>query len=120
MVVTLLFKRLFVFKHLMARFETTDIGCSWHEAALPQAIIPYCAREFIKLWYNIRNAWLLTQCLTLYITPTYLDIVQHNYLQCSFQVSFSSTIIPRDLQVKAFSIRLRLTFTAKDSVLTCL
>jgi len=38
-----------VFKHLMARFKTTDIGCKGHEAALPQAIIPYCAREFIKL-----------------------------------------------------------------------
>ena len=50
----------YMFKHLMARFKTIDIGCKWHEAALPQAIIPYCTREFIKLWYNIRNAWLFT------------------------------------------------------------
>jgi len=59
MVVAFLVKSLFVFKHLMARFETTDIGSRWHEAALAQPIIPYCAREFIELWYNIRNAWLL-------------------------------------------------------------
>ena len=40
-------------KHLMARFKATDIGCKLHEAALPQAIIFYYAREFIKLWYSI-------------------------------------------------------------------
>jgi len=39
----------------MARFKATKIGCSGHEAALPQVINPYCAREFIKLWYNIPN-----------------------------------------------------------------
>jgi len=59
-VVTLLVESFFVFKHLMARFKTTDIGCKWHEAALPQAIIPYCVREFTKLQYNTRNAWLFT------------------------------------------------------------
>jgi len=32
MVVTLLVKSLSVFKHLMAWFKITDIGCKWHEA----------------------------------------------------------------------------------------
>jgi len=60
MIVTLLVTSSFAFKHLMARFKTTDIGCRCHEAALPQAIIPRCAREFIQLWYSIRDVWLLT------------------------------------------------------------
>jgi len=68
MVATLLVTSSFVFKHLMARFKTTDIGYKWHEAALPQKIIPYCAREFIKLWYNIRNAWLCSFTLRLYVS----------------------------------------------------
>jgi len=49
MVATLLVKSLFAFKHVMALFQTTDIGCARNEAALPQAIIPYWTREFIKL-----------------------------------------------------------------------
>jgi len=44
-----------VLKHLVARFKTIDIGWRWHEATLPHAIILYCTREFIRLWYNMRN-----------------------------------------------------------------
>ena len=44
------------------RSISTDIGCRWHRDVLPQAIIPYCAHEFIKLWYtyNTLKVWLLT------------------------------------------------------------
>jgi len=49
MVAILLVTSSVAFKHLMARFKATDIGCRYHEAALPQALIPHCALEFIKL-----------------------------------------------------------------------
>ena len=60
---------------LIARFETTDVGCRSHAASLPQAILRYCTREYIRLWYKMRSPWMLT----LYLTPTYLDIVQHTF-----------------------------------------
>ena len=113
MVVTLLVISSFVFKHLMAQFETTNIDCRWHEAALPQAIIPHCAREFIKMCYNMHNGCLLTQCLGLCITPIYLDIVQHHCLQ-------SSKSTQRYFQVKVLSRQLPFAIIAKSTVLTCL
>jgi len=57
MVVTLEVTSSDMFKNLIARFKTTDVGCRWQEAALPQAIIPYCSREFIRLWYHMRSAF---------------------------------------------------------------
>jgi len=81
MVATLLATSSVVFKHLMARFKTNDIGCKWHEAALPQKIIPYCAREFIKLWYNIRNAWLCSFTLRLDVSRDLRLVHCCNYSQ---------------------------------------
>jgi len=58
MVVTLLVVLVFVY-HSIARIKTTDIGCRYLKAIVTQAVISYCAREFIKLSYNIRNAWVI-------------------------------------------------------------
>jgi len=44
---------------------------------------------------EIPAIWLFN--FILYVTPTYLDIVKHNCLHCSFQASFSSTITQRYL-----------------------
>jgi len=58
----------YVFKNFMARFKTTDLACTWHEAALPQAIIPYCTREFIFL-QNPFGKWIfLSYCKWFRIT----------------------------------------------------
>ena len=52
----------YVFKNFMAQFKTTDLACTWHEAALPMAIIPYCTREAIFL-QNPFGEWIfLSYC----------------------------------------------------------
>ena len=48
-----------VVKHLIARFQTTDIDHRWHEAPFPQATVPYYAREFIGIRYNIRRTYII-------------------------------------------------------------
>jgi len=58
MVVTLLVKLSFAY-HFMARIKTTDVGCRCLKAVVTHAVISYCVREFIKLSYNIRNAWVI-------------------------------------------------------------
>ena len=75
----------------MARFKTNDIGCKWHEAALPQKIIPYCAREFIKLWYNIRNAWLCSFTLRLDVSRDLRLVHCCNYSQQMWELLNENT-----------------------------